>query len=258
MLSKDFEAGTDVVKRKIKQVRALNHVVKTMRGKIQDLDLDPVELKVDRNQWRHEAKALKLQVAKLKEDRDHWEHQANFFRLERDELKVRVEELENNKPNNADEGYDDDVVMDDQEVDAVEGNGQVEEVGECQGVGIEGHGVVIEGNGVGIEGNGVGIEGSAVFIEENEFELFLKFRKFLAAEGDVSHQAQPISQLAQPLSQLAQPIAQPTLHPTAQPLQDRQGGIVDAIKQAVVVEGCQSFVALPDGRVVEVVDAGPF
>ena len=258
MLSKDFEAGTDVVKRKIKQVRALNHVVKTMRGKIQDLDLDPVELKVDRNQWRHEAKALKLQVAKLKEDRDHWEHQANFFRLERDELKVRVEELENNKPNNADEGYDDDVVMDDQEVDAVEGNGQVEEVGECQGVGIEGHGVGIEGNGVGIEGNGVGIEGSAVFIEENEFELFLKFRKFLAAEGDVSHQAQPISQLAQPLSQLAQPIAQPTLHPTAQPLQDRQGGIVDAIKQAVVVEGCQSFVTLPDGRVVEVVDAGPF
>ena len=87
MLSKDFEAGTDVVKRKIKQVRALNHVVKTMRGKIQDLDLDPVELKVDRDQWRHEAKALKLQVAKLKEDRDHWEHQANFFRLERDELK---------------------------------------------------------------------------------------------------------------------------------------------------------------------------
>ena len=109
MLSKDFEAGTDVVKRKIKQVRALNHVVKTMRGKIQDLDLDPVELKVDRNHWRHEAKALKLQVAKLKEDRDHWDHQANFFRLERDELKVRLEELENNKPNNADEGYDDDV-----------------------------------------------------------------------------------------------------------------------------------------------------
>jgi hypothetical protein len=160
VLSKDFEAGTDVVKRKIKQVRALNHVVKTMRGKIQDLDLDPVELKVDRDQWRHEAKALKLQVAKLKEDRDHWEHQANFFRLERDELKVRLEELENNKPNNADEGYDDDVVMDDQEVDAVEGNGQVEEVGEDQGVGIEGHGVVIEGNGVGIEGSGV-------FIEEN-------------------------------------------------------------------------------------------
>ena len=49
MLSKDFEAGTNIVKRKIKQVKALNNVMKSMRGKIQDLELDPVELKAQRD-----------------------------------------------------------------------------------------------------------------------------------------------------------------------------------------------------------------
>lgn len=258
----------------------MNYVMKSLRGKIDDMELDPVNLKKERDHWKHEAKALKMQLLKFKEDRNNWKQQANFFRLERDELKVRLEQFENNKSDNFEERNDD---YDDAEMEV---DANVERAPEENVVVGEENGVIIQDNIVVHEADvqyelqvpheapqaeeGLQAQGAShavplgCKVAFDEFELFVKFKQFLAAEA---HGSRSISHLAEPQED-AEAQGSRSISHGAEPVPDAgtvtvtppasQGCDVQQIKPAVSVEGCKTFVALPDGRVVEMIDIGPF
>ena len=216
-------------------------VKKTLRVKVTDIWTEPAKLKEDRDNWKREAIALKREAIAL--------------RLERDELLERIDQLE--KANQEQGALLHEVVPKFvSEVEVVAGQ-------EAVGVGVDDNvGVGVDDN-IGVEQNvGVGVdENVGVGVDENvrvgvdqalacsvafeEFELFLKFKKFLNLERN-QHKSKadghPSSHGHEPADlQTSAQAAQPAEH--AQLAHDDKG---------------PSFMTLPNGMVLEVIDVGVF
>ena len=215
-MAKPSDSGTLVVNRKAKPVKALKNGKQTLRVKVTDIWTEPAKLKEDRDKWKLEAIALRVERDALS--------------LERDALQERIAQLE--KANDVVPEFVD-------EVEVVAGE-------EVAGVGVD-HNVgfgVDQNVGVAVEQNVVGgghlFQPLACSVPFEEFQLFLKFKKFLNFEHDqqesnghhTSHAQEPAD--LQTSAQLAQP---------ADSAQDAKG---------------PSFMTLPNGNVLEVIDVGVF
>lgn len=206
VLEQDFIPETPAAQLKRMQVKELNKVLVDLRKNIADMELDPLKLKQDLDNYKRENDAL---------------------RAERDELLARLEQ--NNQIN----------VQHEVQVDHVGQVGQKEEVVVPQKeevVGPEGEQQLLEEVVVGNQREAIGCE-----IDYDDFQLFLKFKKFLTSERELEMQESGDPQKANIMQPVGDATAQTITIQTAK--EDKSGG-----------PSSNPIVTYPDGRVYEIID----
>ena len=215
VLEKDFHPETPAAQLKLMQIKELNKVLEGLRANIKVMGMDPIKLKEESETFKREAKLRRMERALL---------------LARLDEKQKIDET-NEGANVDDINDDDDMHFEDVKLvqpEQVEASGFVV----SDQIVVDNEVVVdapphqhqeVDGANDPNEEQAIGCR-----VPFEDFQLFLKFQKFLKAERQVNEVTVPI----------------------VQPIQD------SSTEASVVSSQKKSFITLPDGRVIEILDVG--